>query len=310
LIRVLSPALGPAGLEQLKARFLEFSQAAPDKPQDKDRKVIGWGSGGPLYADEVASRRREGTLRLALQEIADAQGDVDAFISQQSEKAKTVPRVAAEIARRLLEAGRAKEAWSAINAIDENRPGWIPFEWEEVRLEVMEAQGRKVDAQAFRWQCFERTLNSAHLRAYLKRLPDFEDLEAEERAMSYALRFPNVHQALTFLVSWPALDKAAALVTQRSGELDGDHYEILSPAADSLAAKYPLAATLLLRAMINFSLKEGRATRYRHAARHLAECASLASAIGDFGTVEPQEHYINRLKQEHGRKTSFWTLVS
>jgi hypothetical protein len=310
LIRVLSPALGPAGLEQLKARFLEFSKAAPDKPQDKDRKVIGWGSGGPLYADEVASRRREGTLRLALQEIADAQGDVDAFIAQQSEKAKTVPRVAAEIARRLLEAGRAKEAWSAINAIDENRPGWIPFEWEEVRLEVMEAQGRKVDAQAFRWQCFERTLNSAHLRAYLKRLPDFEDLEAEERAMSYALRFPNVHQALTFLVSWPALDKAAALVTQRSGELDGDHYEILSPAADSLAAKYPLAATLLLRAMINFSLKEGRATRYRHAARHLAECASLASAIGDFGTVDPHERYINRLKQEHGRKTSFWTLVS
>ena len=91
--------------------------------------------------------------------------------------------------------------------------------------------------------------------------------------------------------------------------LNGDHYEILSPAADSLAAKYPLAATLLLRAMIDFSLKAGRATRYRHAARHLAECASLASAVGDFGTVEPHERYNNRLKQEHGRKTSFWALV-
>jgi hypothetical protein len=34
---------------------------------------------------------------------------------------------------------------------------------------------------AFRWQCFERTLSIAHLRAYLKRLPDFEDMEAEER---------------------------------------------------------------------------------------------------------------------------------
>ena len=310
LIWVLSPALGPAGLEQLKERFLELSKAAPDKPKDKDRKVIGWGTGGPLYADEIASRRREGTLRLALQEIADAQGDVDAFIAQQSEKAKTVPRVAAEIARRLLEAGRAKEAWSAINAVDENRLGWIPFEWEEVRLEVMEAQDRKVEAQAFRWQCFERALNSAHLRAYLKRLPDFEDLNAEERAMSYALTFPSVHQALAFLVSWPALDKAAALVTQRSGELDGDHYEILSPATDALVAKYPLAATLLLRAMIDFSLKEGRATRYRHAARHLAECASLAAAIGDFGAFEPHERYSTRLKDEHGRKTAFWTLVS
>jgi hypothetical protein len=246
---------------------------------------------------------------LALQEIADAQGDVDAFMAQHSEKAKTVPRVAAEIARRLLEAGRAKEAWSAINAVDENRPSWIPFEWEEVRLDVMEALGHKDEAQAFRWQCFERALNSAHLRAYLKRLPDFDDLEAEERAMSYTLRYPSVHQALAFLVSWPALDRAAALVIERSGELDGDHYEILSPAADALAAKHPLAATLLLRAMIDFALKENRVKRYRHAARHLAECASLATVIGDFGGFEPHERYSTRLKAEHGRKTSFWTLI-
>jgi hypothetical protein len=310
LIGILSPALGPTGLEQLKRRFLELSKVPPEKPKDKDRKVIGWGTGGPLYADEIAGRRHESTTRQALQEIADAQGDVDAFIAQQSEKAKIVPRVAAEIAKRLLEADRAKEAWSAINTVPEDTPGWIPFEWEEVRLNVMEALGRADEAQTFRWQCFERTLNAAHLRAYLKRLPDFDDVETEERAMSFALGFPSVHQALAFLVSWPALDKAAALVIQRSGELNGNHYEILSPAADVLAARHPLAATLLLRAMIDFSLKENRVKRYRHAARHLAECASLASAIGDFGTVEPHERYSNRLLQEHGRKTSFWTLVS
>ena len=167
----------------------------------------------------------------------------------------------------------------------------------------MEALGNKDEAQVFRWQCFERTLNSAHLRAYLKRLPDFDDLEAEERAMSYALRFPNVHQALAFLVSWPALAKAAALVVERFAELDGDHYEILSPAADALAAKHPLAAILLLRAMIEFALKENRVKRYRHAARHLAECASLAVAVGDFGNFEPHKRYSTRLiaKPHSGR---------
>ena len=56
------------------------------------------------------------------------------------------------------------------------------FEWERVRLEVMEVLGRNVEAQAFRWQCFERTLSIFPLRTYLKRLPEFEDLEAEERA--------------------------------------------------------------------------------------------------------------------------------
>jgi hypothetical protein len=244
-----------------------------------------------------------------LQEIADAQGDVDAFIAQQSEDAKGVPRIAAEIAQRLLDAGRAMEAWNAINAVDEDRPGWIPIEWEETRLNVMEVLGRTEEAQQFGWECFERTLNSAHLRAYLKRLPDFDDIEAEQRAMSFAQSFQNAHQALAFLVSWRALDKAAAFVIQRSRELNGDHYEILSPAADALSAKYPLSATLLLRAMIDFSLKEGRTPRYRHAARHLSECASLASAIADFGAIEPHDRYSARLKQEHGRKVSFWAFV-
>ena len=148
----MSPALGPTGLEDLKKRFIELSKGPGEKPKVEDRKVFGWGSGGPVDADEIAAKWRDTTIRLALQEIADAQGDVDAFIAQQSEMAKAVPRVAAEIAQRLLEAGRPSEAWSAINAVDEKRPGWIPFEWEQVRLNVMETLGQNNEAHAFRWQ--------------------------------------------------------------------------------------------------------------------------------------------------------------
>jgi energy-coupling factor transporter ATP-binding protein EcfA2 len=38
---------------------------------------------------------------------ADAQGDVDAFIQQYDEQTRKIPKIAAEIARRLLSAGRA-----------------------------------------------------------------------------------------------------------------------------------------------------------------------------------------------------------
>ena len=98
LISVLSPALGPDRSGGAEKEVYRISKDAAGTAKDKDRKVIGRGTGGPLYADEIASSRRESAIRLALQEIADAQGDVDAFIAQQSEKAKTVPRVAAEIA--------------------------------------------------------------------------------------------------------------------------------------------------------------------------------------------------------------------
>lgn len=310
LIETLAPALGGKGLDHLKARFVELSKTPVERPPEGQRKVIGWGSGGPMYEDEIKARSRESTIRLALQEIADAQGDVDAFTAQYDEKTRKVPRIAAEIARRLLAAGRAKEALATIEAAEHRRGGWPDFDWEDARIEALDALGRGDDAQAARWSCFERALSAGHLRAYLKRLSDFDDVEAETRALDHAERYESLLQALAFLVSWPALDRASRLVTRRAGELDGNHYEILSPAADALAGKHPLAATFVLRAMIDFTLTKARSSRYRHAARHFLECASLASSVADFGAFETHEAYAARLKAEHGRKSGFWSLIS
>ncbi|MFD0466306.1 DUF6880 family protein [Microvirga aerilata] len=310
LVAVLAPALGPTGLDHLKHLILKLSQEPRQEPRAEDRKVVGWGMSGPLYADDLAERHRSSVVRLALAAIADAQGDVDAFIAQQSEKARGVPSVAVEIAQRLLAAGRAEEAWAAINAVDLDRPGWIPVEWELTRIAVLEALGRADEAQAFRWVCFERSLSPEHLRSYLKRLPDFEDLEAEERAIAHALSHTSVHQALSFLVTWPALDQAAHLVLARADELNGDFYEILAPAAAALEAKHPLAATVLRRALIDFALERNRTKRYQHAARHLEECEHLANRVEDFGRFEAHDAYLRRLKLQHGRKTSFWGLIA
>jgi hypothetical protein len=90
---------------------------------------------------------------------------------------------------------------------------------------------------------------------------------------------------------------------------DREPFERSPDRSPTLGARHPLAATLLLRAMIDFSLKEGRVKRYRHVARHLAECASLAAAIVDFRGFETHEAYVARLRDEHGRKSSFWSLV-
>ena len=81
------------------------------------------------------------------------------------------------------------------------------------------------------------------------------------------------------------------------------------PAAEALETKHPLAATLIRRALIDFSLGAARTSRYRHAARHLLECQGLANQIEDFGAIETHEAYRARLKSEHGRKASFWSLL-
>jgi hypothetical protein len=140
-------------------------------------------------------------------------------------------------------------------------------------------------------------------------LPEFDDVEAEERAVDVAQRHNGFNRALVFLIDWPAPARAARLVLDRADEVDGDHYEVLTPAADALQEKHPLAATVLRRAMIDFALDQARVKRYRHAAKHFRQCASAATMIPDFGCFETHEAFDRRLKSKHARKRAFWDLV-
>ncbi|WP_158744908.1 DUF6880 family protein [Acidisphaera sp. L21] len=309
LVPSLAPQLGAAGLRALQKQMAAWKAEPAKTPPEHERRVIGWSSSGKIYEDELQTSHRRNTTRFVLQEIADALGDVDGYIAQFDQSARKAPAVAAGIAKRLLEAGRPSEAWGALEAVDPARRFGITTEWEDVRLDTFEALGRGEDAQAFRWERFLATLNASHLRAYLRKLPDFEDIEAEERALAHGLNYRDVHQALSFLVSWPELRLAAQLVLTRPKELNGDFYELLTSAADTLEEKHPLAATLLRRAMIDFTLSKARLTRYKHAARHFVECANLAEHLGDFGDVANHTDYESALQAAHGRKSGFWQEV-
>ncbi len=310
LIPTLAPALGKAGMAHLKQRITALSRTPVTKPPAASRRQIGWASSGPIYEDDIAETSRRIMVRHALRQIADATGDADGFAAQYDAKARKVPSVAAEIAERLLAGGRSQEALTVLDEAERPSKGWSGFEWEDARIATLEALGRPQEAQAMRWACFATHLSAAHLKDYLKRLPDFDDVDAESRALDHAEAERSLLKALVFLVTWPAHDRAARLVVTRAMELDGDQYEFLTPAADALAGKHPLAATLLLRAMIDFALREARSSRYKHAARHLMDCAGLARSVGDFGHFATHDAYIEVLRREHSRKSGFWTLVS
>lgn len=309
LIAVLRPALGDTGLEHLKLRLISLSKEPVKKLLDHERRKVGWSMSGPIYEDEIDDRHRASVIHLALRDIADAQGDVDAFIAQHDAQTRKVPKIAAEISRRLLAAGRTDEALQTVDAAERSRQGWPEFEWEDARIDALDALNRSKDAQAARWSCFERFLSERHLREHLKRLPDFDDMETETRALDYVEAHEDFLRALWFLACWPALDRAAKLVEHRPQELDSDGYEILTPVAAALAGRHPLAATLALRAMIEFALDQSQSSRYKHAARHFLECSSLAAAIPDFGKYETHEQFVARLRGRHG-KNSFWSHMA
>ena len=239
LIPLLAEALGEQGLDRLKQDCLALG-ASPGHP--------------------------------ALLAIADARGDVDDFIAQFQHNDLGWPPVASQVAQRLLAAGRAEEALTMLNrAATTARARWSP-DWENRRIQVLEALDRHQEAQQCRWEAFERVLSISHLRDYLKRLPDFEDTEAEERALDAVEASPDALEALSFLIAWPALSRAAHYVIRHWDQWDGEAFEVLGPAAERLSGNHPLAAVLLLRSMVVFALSMGRRTRYRYAAEHLRTC--------------------------------------
>lgn len=306
LISTLSPALGATGLERLRQRLEACLEQIGATAVTADR--IGRQATAE-YTESMAQRRKQRMARSALLELADAQGDVDAFIAQLEPWARTIPSHAIDIARRLVAADRPAEALDLLDAADIDEDDLDRMDWQDARIDVLEAMGRKDEAQAFRWACFERDLWADYLRAYLRKLPDFEDIEAEERAITIAMADPDLLAALQFFLDWQSPDRASELLIKRYNEIDGNHFEYLTPAADALDASHPLAATLMLRAMIDFAVSNGRSKRYRHAARHLATCAELAPRIEDFGTFATHDTYVAKLKDQHGRKSGFWAYV-
>ncbi len=305
VIGLLAPALGERGLMHLKALVEAFAQEPLDEPEQTHaalRFLRDLRSSGGDYRAEQKAR----FVRSILQQIAEAQGDTDAYIAQYSNRDLSNPRIAAEAAQRLLAEGRAQEALDLLGSSD----GQGGEDWDLVFVDCLIALGRTGAAQDHRWSRFIDTLDARALRDHLKLLPDFEDIEAEDRARAHALQFPDAMAALVFFLNWPDHVSAARLVETRFAEMDGDFYEILTPAAEALRARHPLAAVLCWRAMIDFALTKGRAGRYGHAGDHLMDCAALDGEIEDYGAFPSHLRYVEILRARHDRKTSFWNRVS
>ncbi len=80
-------------------------------------------------------------------------------------------------------------------------------------------------------------------------------------------------------MTWPNLDAANRLVRAHHAELDGGDYGRLRPATEALAEKYPVAATLLHRALAEDVLRRASSRQYQYAARDVRACAGLATFV-------------------------------
>ncbi|MDQ8029707.1 MAG: hypothetical protein REJ23_13355 [Brevundimonas sp.] len=293
-LAVLASALGPEGAvpilsDALATRLSEWAS------------WIGRGVGdlSPAVASALlveltkGKPRPTGRLALVVRKLAERSGDLDAWISAIPDDDRTRPEVGSVMAARLAAAGRAGEARAALDASRPAAPPpsrWgrkpepapaPPEQWLEAEIAVLEAEGRTAEADDARWALFERTLSPDALRAIIARLPDFEDVVALDRAFAQAAAYFDPVKGLAFLMGWPALREAAEMIETRGGELRGGH-EDTALWASRLAARYPKAALILLRARAKTLVRLGSGMS-DEVEGLVHEAESLAVEAGDDG---------------------------
>jgi hypothetical protein len=307
IITLAAPALGPSGLADLRAKIEAYADA-PNALASDDHEAIQFLRqlrGGANYVAERKAR----FVKSCLQEIAALTGDTGSYIDQFSKADLRRNDLAAEVAMLMLADDRFDDALEVLLNADQDTTVQGQQAWDAAYIACLLGLGRTEEAQAHRWDSFSETLNGDLLCSYLKLLPDFEDVEVEERAMAMALAFPDFTTALAFCLSWPDLLTAAQLVETRHNESEHLPLSLLSQALEALRLRHPLIAVLMLRAKIDSILGRGQPAFYDQGAGFLMDCAALDAEIPDYRGFGTHDEYLLSLRTEHERKSSFLAKI-
>jgi len=111
-----------------------------------------------------------------------------------------------------------------------------------------------------------------------------------------------------FLLEVERVDDAETYLIDRANQLNGDFYTrllSLAPAMDE-KGRY-LAASMIYRALLDSILNRGYTKAYPHGVRYLKKLDKLSALIDDWQSFEDHKIYMDKVRQSHGRKSSFWS---
>ena len=296
----LGPALGKNGLERLKARLQTIKEGEAEK-------ICRYTFRKYLFKQQIA---------VGLRGIAFFQKDVGAFIRHFGKNDHAVPEIAADLAERLIEADRAKDALKLLDAIDQklDTVDFARGARSEIKIRALDKLGRQMEAQDERLAIYREIFSARMLREYLKRLPDFEDIEAEERELDFAMNSDRPLSAFRLLLEWPDYDRAAKLALSPEIEDLAFLNEVPAHLLAEFELRHPLAATLIYRSAVAENLFLGGQRRMKLAAKLLLDCGRLAPFIKDFEDYDSHDEYLDdfirsiRSNRSKMWRAKFWSV--
>jgi hypothetical protein len=159
------------------------------------------------------------------------------------------------------------------------------------------------------WQIF----NSHHDQTTLTQLLECIGQEQRDTVINDVLnnigQEPRIsYDDAAFLLAVEQVDELEIYLLQRFEQLNGDLYFRLSPLAEALEKRGKLLiSSLIYRALLDSILARALSKYYHHGVKYLKKLDQLAPYVTDWQTWPVHNTYLAILKENHKRKSAFWS---
>lgn len=212
-----------------------------------------------------------------------------------------------EIAKVYFSAGDAEAAYDRLQKAAECG-AQNEYQYSELYRDVCQALGKVEDVTKISWDIFRRSRCKETLNELLAQIGEDKRTEVVYKEVDLIMASTefNITDA-QFLIDVGESRCAEDYVLARREKLDGEQYYHLPPLADHFEEKGSfLAAVVIYRALLEANLAKSMSKYYSHGVRYLRRLDALAGRISDWRGIEAHVEYAQKIKQQHGRKPSFW----
>ncbi|MEI6214977.1 MAG: DUF6880 family protein [Desulfuromonadales bacterium] len=213
-----------------------------------------------------------------------------------------------DIARIYMESADPLTAlsWMEKVAVSDN---FLAAERDSLLLEIYGRTGEQDKQADVAWRIFRRSRSASTL----ERLLDVIGHDKRDNVLTGEIRTILNESALSlvdavFLVEIDHMADAETYLLKNAGQLNGDYYGGLLHLVEAMEKSGRLlCASVIYRALLDSILRRAQTKTYPHGVRYLKKLDKLAGSVPNWQMFEPHSAYMDVLKLQHGRKSSFWS---
>jgi hypothetical protein len=213
-----------------------------------------------------------------------------------------------DIGRAWFAAGHPEVALSWVDRSEADHT-FMAAERDDLQRDNHTAHGKSDVVEQLTWKRFREHRSPESLQPVLALIGEHrrdQVIAAEADAILADDSFDPVDAI--FLIESGLVDEAARYVLTRPHLLDAHSYGLLRPMAKAFRrVGYHLAASAVLRTLLDDILARGYSPAYGHAARYLHELDALWEHVSTWDDLLPHPAYVDELRKRHGRKSGFWS---